>query len=134
MKKLVFVAVGVGLIVLSVKYFKHLDQTAFVETSQRRVTKMFENMESGRVAELGDAIGFWYVGHPIALQEDVVRRFEHFLEAKKIPKKISSWEIVATRLIGGDDVVSRYVEFDCRVDDKMVTMRIPHKLPMYWAD
>jgi hypothetical protein len=132
MRKFVVPAVVVVVVVLAVSHFKGLDKRAFHRFSRERVEKMLTSMKSGRSADLQDAMGYWYVGHPMPAEEMVYTQFETFLYDGGLSTQIRDFEILDSELVNGNDVVNRYVRVDCRIDGKNKTMKLVHGSPISW--
>ena len=134
MKKLIALLVAIGAIYAVVTIFKSTDKKAFLKVSQERVENMWSNMQSGGTADLQDAIGYWYVGHPITVDGQLLRTFEKFIDRKGIPEKIGSYAVVSAELVDGDDVVNRFVRVVTVVNGETYTLKVPHKFPIEWLD
>jgi len=134
MKKLIALLVAIGAIYAVVTIFKSTDKNAFLKVSQERVENMWSNMQSGGTADLQDAIGYWYVGHPITVDGQLLRKFEKFIDRKGIPEKIGSYAVVSAELVDGDDVVNRFVRVVTVVNGETYTLKVPHKFPIEWLD
>ena len=134
MKKLIALLVAIGAIYAVVTIFKSTDKKAFLKVSQERVENLWSNMQSGGTADLQDAIGYWYVGHPITVDGQLLRKFEKFIDRKGIPEKIGSYAVVSAELVDGDDVVNRFVRVVTVVNGETYTLKVPHKLPIEWLD
>ena len=133
MKKLVLLVVVIGLVVFGLKYFKGLDQQAFLDNSVTRVEEMFENMKSDSTAYQQEAIAYWYVGHPMVPGETIVAAFERFMREKNVRYPIKEYEIIDAQLFNGEDVVSRRVEIVCKVDGQTLNITAYFKQPLEWT-
>ena len=132
LKKLVMVAVVIGLIIYGVKYFKETDQRAFLAFSVDRVENVFANLESGSISDEEEAIAYFFVGHPAPASEDSETAFLQFLKDKGLSKKNGSYEYISSELVDGDDVLNRFVRLKCKVQGRELTMNIYNKAPLIW--
>lgn len=133
-KRLLIIGVLIALIVFGVRYFKNTDQNVFHEVSRDRVQNLFDNLKSGRSADMQDAMGYWRVGHPEAASQEQLAKFESFLGKKGLSRQVNSYEYVSSELVDGGDVVNRYVLLKCRIEGHDLAMIIRHHMPIQWAD
>ena len=74
--------------------FKKLDNSAFERNSRLRVENMLKNLQTGRLADEQEAIGYWRVGHPEAATEASVSAFARF-RAEGSLGEVKSFSIVS---------------------------------------
>lgn len=136
MKKLVLIGGVIALVIGFVLYFKTMDKKAFERTSCERVEKFFESLKYDDVGHEGDAHGLWYQGSPGPLNDELlIDAFYTFLREGGVwIGDVKNYEFVSSELIGGEDVVNRYVEVRCKVNGRDRIVIVKQRMPLTWGD
>ena len=130
MKKFILFLVVAG--VLAVQGYKILDRKADERNSRERISKMFERLQSGSLADEQEAIGYWRVGHPESASEETANAFARF-RARKGLRKIETYAITSSHVVDGSGA-ARSIEFVCLVNGRELRIRARHGFPLEWID